>query len=227
MHISIVGFIMGFILPFVVGRFGKILPATPGVIIVNMFHLPRFPKVYNAVETRRLQQKWLKLFVVACGWGVMMSALFYTITISMPVPVHVFAFIFTWIILTASAVDAEIQLLPDFFTLPLTLLGFLFSTQTRALDISESLAGAFFGYLISIVSVLATGSSKRSEFGAGDVKLLVALGGWLGVIGLNYALILSFLLFVLLSAVRGNKVGAYGPALGLGALFTFFVIYTK
>ena len=227
MHVLIVGFILGFIMPFVVGRFGKILPATPGVIIFDMFHLPRFPKGRNPIRTKQLQKKWLKLLAVACGWGVLIATIFYAITISMPLPVQVFAFLFVWIVFAAIAVDAEIQLLPDFFTLPLTLLGFLFSAETRAIDISYSLAGAFFGYLISIVSVLATGSSKKAEFGAGDVKLLVALGGWLGVIGLNYAIILSFLLFILLSGVRGNKIGAYGPALGLGALFTFFVIYAK
>ena len=227
MNICIIGFILGFILPFIVGRFGKILPATPGAIVVHMFHRPRFPRVHNPIQTRRLKQKWLKLLMVALGWGVVMSALFYIISVAMLPSVHIFAFIFVWVVLTAITVDSEIQLLPDFFTLPLTLLGFLFGAQTKAIDITYSLAGAFFGYLISIVSVMATRGSAKAEFGAGDVKLLVALGGWLGIIGLNYAIILSFLLFVLLSAIRGKNVGAYGPALGLGALFTFFVIYTK
>ena len=156
-----------------------------------------------------------------------MAALFYGITVCMPAPVHLFAFLFVWIVLISVVIDSEIQLLPDFFTLPLTLFGFLFAEQTKAIDMSYSLAGAFFGYLVSIVSVIVTGASKKTEFGAGDVKLLIALGCWLGVSGLNYAVLLSFFIFVLLSAARGKKVGAYGPALGLGALFTFFVIYAK
>jgi len=227
MSTIITGFILGFILPFVVGRFGKILPATPGVIIANMYHRPHFPKVPNPIQTGRLKRKWLELFQAAFGWGIVMAILFHIITIAMPEHVHIFAFLFVWVILASILVDSAIQLLPDFFTLPLTLMGFWFAAQTKTIDISYSLAGSFFGYLISIVSVLVTRSSEKTEFGAGDVKLLVALGGWLGVIGLNYAIILSFLLFVLLSAVRGKKVGAYGPAVGLGALFTFFVIYTK
>jgi len=227
MNILILGFVLGFILPFMASRFGKILPASPGAIVVRLCHCPRFPKVHNPTQVSRLRRKWLELCMAGLGWGVGMALSYYAVVFCMPEPVHFFAFLFIWIISISIVIDAKIQLLPDFFTLPLTLFGFLFADQTGAIDMSYSLAGAFFGYLISIVSVIATGGSKKAEFGAGDVKLLIALGTWLGVIGLNYAVLLSFFLFVLLSAIRGNKVGAYGPAVGIGALFAFFAIYTK
>ena len=227
MKILIIGFVMGFLLPFIASRFGKVLPATPGAVIVNLYHTPRFPKVHNPIQMQRLRKKWYFLLMIALGWGIVMSLLFATISTHMPVAIRDFAYLFTWIVLICVAIDTEIQLLPDFFTTPLTLLGFLFAKQTGIIDISYSLAGAFFGYMISIVSVVATGASEKAEFGAGDAKFLTALGAWLGIVGLNYSIILSFFLFVLLSAVRGKKVGAYGPALGLAALFAFFAIYTK
>ena len=227
MSLWMIGLILGFVLPFIASRFGKILPATPGAVIVNLCHVPRFPKVHNPIQEERLKKKWGYLMLIACGWAVLMALLFHVICVAMPHSIQMFACIFTWIVLIAITIDAEIQLLPDFFTIPLALFGFLFAKQTGAIDISYSLAGAFFGYLISIVSVVVTGASQKAEFGAGDAKLLMALGAWLGIIGLNYSIILSFFLFVLLSVARGKKVGAYGPALGLAALFAFFAIYTK
>ena len=37
------GSLIGLLLPSVAGRFGKILPADPGMVLLTLFHRPRFP----------------------------------------------------------------------------------------------------------------------------------------------------------------------------------------
>ena len=64
-------------------------------------------------------------------------------------------------------------------------------------------------------------------FGGGDLKMITALGAWLGLMGLNYTIIISFLLFIVLNALPVQRKGAYGPALGLASLIVFFIMYAK
>ena len=64
-------------------------------------------------------------------------------------------------------------------------------------------------------------------FGGGDLKMITALGAWLGILGLNYTLVLSFLLFILFNALPVQRKGAYGPALNLASIIVFFIMYAK
>jgi prepilin signal peptidase PulO-like enzyme (type II secretory pathway) len=107
------------------------------------------------------------------------------------------------------------------------LTGFLFAVQTNALAPLQSVLGAFFAYFITIISVFLLSFRKRTLFGAGDTKMAMALGTWLGVQGLNYTILISFFLFVLYAFFNKKRAGAYGPALGLAGLFSFFILYLK
>ncbi len=221
------GMLLGFILPFFSGRFGKLIPADPGEIILRLFHRPRIPHKKN--EQRYLLWKKIrnKLYYWGLFWAGLCAVLFALVSLLIPAPLQILACLFIWIVCASIIVDALYCLLPDFFTLPLLLLGILFATQSASFSVEMALAGAFSGYLVSILSVLALAFSPKKELGCGDVKMITALGSWLGVIGLSSTLILSFLFFVLFSALNIHKKGAYGPALGVAAFISFFLIHMK
>jgi prepilin signal peptidase PulO-like enzyme (type II secretory pathway) len=126
------------------------------------------------------------------------------------------------------AVDQQYFLLPDFFTIPLLFLGFGFATFTGMLSPSASFFGALFGYFLCTLSVWVMNLIfKRAEFGAGDVKMVTALGAWLGYESLNIALILSFVFFAAYASIVRKKSGAFGPALGMAAIIMLFIAYAK
>lgn len=111
----------------------------------------------------------------------------------------------TWLLLAGllvlALIDADTQLLPDQFTLPLLWLGLLVNLQATGLvPLRDAVVGAMAGYL-ALWSVfwlfkLITG---KDGMGYGDFKLLAALGAWLGWQALPQ--------IILLSSVVGAVVG--------------------
>lgn len=88
---------------------------------------------------------------------------------------------FVAVLLALSGIDWDTTLLPDSLTLPLLWAGLVVAALGWTLPLSTSVWGAVFGYL-SLWSVywlfkLTTG---KEGMGAGDFKLLAALGAWLG-----------------------------------------------
>ena len=223
----LIGLLSGFLVPFIAGRFGKIIPADPGNLILNLWHKPRFSTVYDPARAFLLKHLWYKLFLWAFFWAVCHGALFTLAYFVLPESVRIYACVLVWIINVCSVIDAEYWLLPDFFTLPLLVLGLVFHLHTGIYDIPFALTGVIAGYLVSILSVLILAQSKNNELGNGDVKMITALGAWLGLMGLNICLILSFILFILFSWLPIQKKGAYGPALGTAALIVFFMMFSK
>lgn len=88
---------------------------------------------------------------------------------------------FVAVLLALSGIDWDTTLLPDSLTLPLLWAGLVVAGLGWTLPLSTAVWGAVFGYL-SLWSVywlfkLTTG---KEGMGAGDFKLLAALGAWLG-----------------------------------------------
>ena len=224
----IFGILLGAIIPFIAGRFGKLIPMDPGLLILRMFHLPKFPKANDPMRHYILLKKWKKLCFFSLAWGIIVSVLFLLCFYFLPPSIRLWGCVFCWILAVSMVIDAQFWLLPDFFTIPLLLLGFVFAYQFPEMGTQNALIGSIAGYLISVVSVMILGTlSKNPQFGGGDLKMITAIGAWLGILGLNYALILSFLLFVILNALPVQKKGAYGPALGIASIIAFFVLYIK
>lgn len=224
----ITGFFLGLSVPAVASRFGKILPADPGLICASLWHKPCFPKVpFDEARTRLLKKKWKKLILFSFIWGVVLSLLFGACYLVIRPEMFWFGCMFLFLIAMLMVVDEQYYLLPDFFTIPLLLLGITAAhvVPSGFLPPAESLAGAWFGYLLSTVTVFIMAFFKKAEFGAGDVKMLTALGIWFGVLGLNYALILSFCFFYLCSVYKKQTTGAFGPALGTASILVFFYLY--
>jgi len=109
-------------------------------------------------------------------------------------------------LLAASLIDWDTTLLPDSLTLPLLWAGLVAAALGWTLPLSQALWGAVGGYL-SLWSVywlfkLTTG---KEGMGAGDFKLLAAIGAWLGP---------TMLLPVILAA------SVIGAAVGIGMKMT-------
>lgn len=91
------------------------------------------------------------------------------------------AILLTWVLITLSLIDFDVQLLPDSITLPFLWLGLLLSLNGLFTDLHSAVIGAAAGYL-SLWSVyqlfkMVTG---KEGMGYGDFKLLALFGAWLG-----------------------------------------------
>lgn len=223
----LIGLISGFLIPFIARRLGKILPATTGIILYQLPHIPRFPHVHNPLQTKQFHQKWLQLLLRACLLALLNTGLFALARYILPSIAFIYAALFIWIILCAAYTDIRFFLLPDCLTIPLLMFGFLFAAQTRLISPQQSAFGALFAYGIITLAVLACTKMKNNLFGGGDSKMLIALGSWLGIEGINYTFLVSFFIFVIYSFFTKSRSGAYGPALSLASLLCFFLLYAK
>lgn len=144
------------------------------------------------------------------------------------------------VVFAAALIDAEHQVLPNVLVLPLLWGGLLFSLTpywpgvipAPALEQpARAIIGAALGYsVLGAINVIWLAMRKRVGFGGGDLKLLAALGAWLGPEGV---------LFVLFpAAVLGTGIGlfpkssrsnllrsriAFGPFLAAAGTGTIFL----
>lgn len=222
-----IGAVLGFFLPVFIGRFGKILPAEPGAVLLRLVHRPRFPHSDNVRRRHLFYRRWAKLALWSVLWSGMMGGLFALNVFLMPPQwvglAHFFCLMMCW----CMAVDAKYFLLPDFFTFPLLFSGIAAALWLDILPVEQSLLGVLWGYGLSVLTTFCIGLFYRAEFGAGDVKMITGLGAWLGIGGLNAALVISFFIFALIGLVKAKRSNALGPALGAAGIFVFYVMYAK
>ena len=109
--------------------------------------------------------------------------------------------IFASTLLTLSVIDWHTSLLPDALTQPLLWAGLLASTtQILALPLVQAVWGAALGYgALWVVAKVFSVITRKEGMGAGDFKLLAALGAWLGP--------LALLPLVFLASLVGAVVG--------------------
>ncbi len=228
LYFIVFGFICGLLVPVTASRFGKILPADPGTVFCSILHRPHFPKVKKKKRMALLKRKWLKMAGFSLFWGVLLATFFGGTFALIGFEKILWFNVFFVLIALLIAVDQQYYLLPDFFTIPLLIAGFGFSAATGLITPMESFAGALYAYLIAVLSVMLMRSiNARAEFGAGDAKMMAGLGAWVGYMGMNYILVLSFLFFSLTALLKRKDTGAFGPALGFASILILFFIYIK
>ncbi len=90
--------------------------------------------------------------------------------------------LFASTLLTLSAIDWQTTLLPDALTQPLLWAGLLCSaTQLIDTPLTDAVWGAALGYgALWLVATVFQRITHKEGMGAGDFKLLAALGAWLG-----------------------------------------------
>ena len=228
LYVVICGFLSGLFIPAIASRFGKVLPADPGLVLAHLWHKPVKLRGDDAVRHALWQYKWKKLKIFSVCWGGVMASLFAGAYFYIGSAFIGWTGAFLLCIGFLIAVDQQYFLLPDFFTVPLLFLGFGFSVSTGLLSPMDSFIGAVFGYILCTLSVwIMNFMFKQAEFGAGDVKMVTALGAWLGYTNLNITLLLSFIFFAIWATIMRRRSGAFGPALGLAAIIMLFVTYVK
>lgn len=223
----VMGFILGLSIPVFASRFGKILPADPGLVLATFYHKPHFPKSCDIKRKKLLKLKWIKLISFSMIWGFILMLLFGLSYKLIGLDYIIWCGLFLYITCLSMAVDQQYFLLPDFLTIPLLFLGFGFAIFTNLISPQDAFFGALFGYMLSMLSVFVMNMFRKAEFGAGDVKMVTALGTWLGYMGLNLTLVFSFAFFSLWAIWRHKRTGAFGPALGMAAILILFFQYIK
>ena len=123
-------------------------------------------------------------------------------------------------------IDLKMLLLPDILTIPLLIGGFVFAAFFGVnVSAEESAAAAMAGYVLPVVATLLMLWRSVDAFGGGDIKLLSAIGAWLGLEGVIYTILLSCLVFGLYSAVRRQRAGAFGPSLSVSAVIILLWLF--
>jgi leader peptidase (prepilin peptidase)/N-methyltransferase len=120
-------------------------------------------------------------------------------------------------------VDKRFMLLPDVLTLPLLILGFGYAALNGNWLIMpdpeimnpafNSFMGAVFGYVMPTVASMFIVWKCPDAFGGGDIKLLAAIGAWVGFEVVAYVILLSCIIFAGQCLVLKQKAGAFGPAI--------------
>ncbi len=141
----------------------------------------------------------------------------------------VFYLIFGYMLIVASFIDLFHLIIPDRISLGLTVSGLVFGFINH--DILHSVFGFVFGFvLLYIIAVLGKAIFKKEAMGGGDIKLLGAIGTFVGVKGVLFTLfVASFLgsavgiFLIALGEVKLSQRIPFGPYLSVSAAIYLFV----
>ena len=168
-----------------------------------------FPK--QIVHRARFRKPLLFVLLVICigkAWSVATGSqlLYFVIAIALLVFVTV--------------TDFEQYIIFDFMLLPLAVAGFCYTLHMQ-LPITEHLVAALGGGFLFFVLTLLT----KGAIGGGDIKLIAALGLWLGIRPLLSVIMYGFLtggvaaLFLLITKQKKRRdYFAYGPYFALSGI---------
>lgn len=126
-----------------------------------------------------------------------------------------------------ACIDARTCLLPDALTQPLLWLGIACAWAGIGLSMTTSIAGILLGYaLLAIPRVLWLWWQGIDGMGRGDIKLLAALGAWVGDHGIMMVLAVACITGLVFAVVRQRRWGSkggypFGPFIVLGAMTEF------
>ena len=122
-------------------------------------------------------------------------------------------------------IDLEHQIIPDELSIILFSLGFIFWSNVNFLSLFPAFFSAFIILLIHLVT-------KGKGMGLGDVKLMISLGIWFGLMENINLLMIAFIiggivaaLLLLLKKAKLKTKIAFGPFLILAFWFEFLKDY--
>jgi leader peptidase (prepilin peptidase) / N-methyltransferase len=127
-------------------------------------------------------------------------------------------------------IDAFHKIIPDVLSLPLVIIGICFSFVPGA-DVSwlSSLLGASFGFIIfMIVAYLFQITTHKESLGGGDIKLIAAVGSFIGILGTIFTVIFgSVIALIILLLIQHDRRQEFpfGPFLVFGAVS--YVLFGK
>lgn len=223
---AIYGFVFGMLIPYMARRFSKFMPATLAYALYRLCtpgtNVSKQKRAENAQYTKLLHRYVMR----SIGFGIVTSALSYLAFAATGGGNLGCWLFFIWTLLLLAEIDERMLLLPDILTAPLLLMGFFVAAWGFGLvSAPESALGVVVGYFLpALVSLLFVWKHKDA-FGGGDVKLLAAIGAWLGVENLFYVIILSSIIFMIIAVIKRKREGAYGPSIAAAAIIVAFYFF--
>ena len=226
------GFIFGFLIPYTARRFSKIMQQTP-TLAYALYRLFSINKQVSK-QKRLNNPKYIKLrnhyFMRSLGWAIFTASVIALITSVFPATERPWLTFFTIILLNLTEIDKRIQYLPDILTSPLLIIGFTYAAfsgnllgETPFEACQNSALGAIFGYFIPVVASLLMIKKHPDNMGGGDIKILAAIGAWLGFINIPFVILLSCIIFGVSCFINKQRAGAFGPSIVFGALIMLFL----
>lgn len=206
-------FVFGFCIPYMARRFNKFMPATFAGALVE---LCRREKKVKAIRKNKLYKKFMwrsfmcgvvNALIVGCG-------IYFTTSIS-----PAFLTLYICLLFLMAEIDFRSMLLPDILTIPLLLIGlFVACFGLSNMQMEDSVVGAMVGYFLPVLVCLLIVWYKKDAFGGGDIKLLSALGAWLGVESLLNVIALASILGIVYAIVKRKSSLAFGPMIAIAGI---------
>lgn len=147
-------------------------------------------------------------------------------------------FVFFSLMITLGAIDLKTKYLPDILTIPLVWLGLVaqLSDKTSTVGPAMAITGAAAGYgALWLLAKTYQLIRKRDGVGFGDVKLLAAIGAWLGPAPLPWIMFLASILVVIFHAlgfifarktIRQEEF-AFGPWIVIGTFVLYYAVFLR
>ncbi len=160
------------------------------------------------------------------------SFIFPILFIDVPGDMFIYSLCFFGLLICLSLIDLKVMLLPDVLVYPLLWFGII-----KALNVSnflrESITGVLLGFLILFIIQQGFKLLRGKDgMGGGDVKLLAAIGAWVGstyvLPTLLLACLLSLFIFILQKLFFKADVQRpypFGPSLALAGGFFYIVVF--
>jgi len=135
------------------------------------------------------------------------------------------------LLVSMSLIDLDTKYLPDDLTYPLLWGGLVVAALGGTIPLSAAVWGAVVGYLpLWAIAAGVSWAMKRSAMGAGDLKLLAALGAWLGWQAILPIILIASIMGLCVNVPRMLMKGhdrytqyPFGPFLAGGGVIVIFV----
>ncbi len=223
---AVYGFVFGLLIPYISRRFAKFMPATMAYALVSLCKFSK--KVTSEKWEKSLTYTKLRreFFYRSLLCGIVTAAVSYFAYAHFGSRGLWWQLYFIWSLLLLAEIDYRMFLLPDILTVPLLILGFAASCWGWGhISGAESALGAVGGYFLPVLVSLLFVWKNKDAFGGGDIKLLAALGAWLGFEKLLYVIVVSAVLFIFYAAIKRQRSGAYGPAIAIAGIIVAFYFF--
>lgn len=225
---AVSGFLFGLLIPYIARRFAKFMPATPGYALYRLI-MPVKRVGCTMRKNNAAYRRLIKAYLMrSIGWAIVCAALSYAVFAVFNSAGVWWRIALVWILLVLYEIDERMLLLPDILTVPLLITGFVYNSllgcmpETFSYPALSSSLGAAAGYVLPVLASLFLVRKYPEAFGGGDIKLLAASGAWLGFEAVPYLILLSSAVFAVMSAIKRQKAGAFGPAIVIATLTLVF-----
>lgn len=225
MQFAVYGFVFGILIPYLSRRFEKFMPATFAYALYQICRPGKRVSSQKRKDPRytalKKQYLWRSLI-----WGLVCFGLSYGAFFHFGGEHLGWYLYFIWSLLLLTEIDYRMYLLPDILTIPLLIIGFVCAVLVCGwVCPAESALGALVGYFLPVIASLFLVWKDKDMFGGGDIKLLAAVGAWVGADKLIYVILTAVVIFGLYTLLRRQRSGAFGPAIALAAIIIAFYFF--